>query len=84
MEGTFLDFFIYLVTNIHKDMNALIIVSFLVIVPTCFFQMLLLALSSFKYTSSSSSPFSAYPPLPGSNGYILLYLLFGIYYSTKL
>ena len=31
MEGTFLDFFIYLVTNIHKDMNALIIVSFLVI-----------------------------------------------------
>jgi len=31
MEGTFLDFFIYLVTNIHKDMNALFIVSFLVI-----------------------------------------------------
>jgi hypothetical protein len=31
MEGTFLDFFIYLITNIHRDMNALFIVSFLVI-----------------------------------------------------
>tara|TARA_B100000787_G_C16023382_1_gene219484 strand:- start:138 stop:377 length:240 start_codon:yes stop_codon:yes gene_type:complete len=31
MDGNFLDFFIYLVTNIHKDMNALFIVSFLVI-----------------------------------------------------
>ena len=31
MEETFLDFFIYLITNVHRDMNALFIVSFLVI-----------------------------------------------------
>lgn len=31
MEGTFLDFFIYLVTNIHKDKNAFFIISFVII-----------------------------------------------------
>jgi hypothetical protein len=40
MEGTFLDFFIYLVTNIHKDMNAFFIISFVII--GSFFTMRLL------------------------------------------
>lgn len=58
--------------------------SFLVMVPTYLRHIVFALFSSLAYTSSRSSPFVAVPPLPGSRGNTLLYLLLGTYYSTKL